>query len=220
MNQTDVIIVGCGGQGRELAQLIEDINAEKKQFNLLGFVDDDKNFRNSEINGYPVLGTIESVSKFPHSKIALGIGIPKIKRKIIEKIKTQDQFVTLIHPSSQVGRTVELGLGCIVTAGCVLTTNIKVGFHVLFNWNCTVGHDSLIGNFCSLFPDVNISGGVKIGAGCELGTKTVVIPKKSIGDWTITGAGSVVISDVESNLTIAGVPARVIKKHPEGWHLV
>ena len=36
----DIIIVGAGGCGREVANWIEDINKEKKTWNILGFIDE------------------------------------------------------------------------------------------------------------------------------------------------------------------------------------
>ena len=40
-----------------------------------------------------------------------------------------------------------------------------------------------------------------------------LIPGVSVGDRAIIGAGTVVIRDVEADVTVAGVPARVIKRH-------
>ncbi|MCK4446575.1 MAG: transferase, partial [Candidatus Marinimicrobia bacterium] len=38
----DIIIIGAGGHAKEIAYLIEDINMEKKTWNLLGYIDRDK----------------------------------------------------------------------------------------------------------------------------------------------------------------------------------
>ena len=37
---TDIIIVGAGGCGREVANWIEDINTVEDTWNILGFLDD------------------------------------------------------------------------------------------------------------------------------------------------------------------------------------
>lgn len=36
----DIVIIGAGGFGREVAWLIEDINRIKQTWNIIGFVDD------------------------------------------------------------------------------------------------------------------------------------------------------------------------------------
>ena len=35
----DLIILGAGGLGQEIAWLVEEINEEKKDWNLIGFID-------------------------------------------------------------------------------------------------------------------------------------------------------------------------------------
>ncbi|MGH8795191.1 MAG: acyltransferase [Stackebrandtia sp.] len=53
---------------------------------------------------------------------------------------------------------------------------------------------------------------VRIGAGCWLGTKVVVLKGVRIGDGAVIGAGAVVTKDVPAGAIAAGVPARVV-----GW---
>ena len=52
----DVVIVGVGGLGRECGQWCEDINADERVFNVLGFLDDDASKHGSTIHDLPVLG--------------------------------------------------------------------------------------------------------------------------------------------------------------------
>ena len=46
---------------------------------------------------------------------------------------------------------------------------------------------------------------------------STVIPGRVVGEWTIVGAGAVVIDDVAPNATVVGVPARVVGERPAGW---
>lgn len=50
-----------------------------------------------------------------------------------------------------------------------------------------------------------------IGINVEVGANVVIIGNISIGDNVTIGAGSVVVKDVESNVVIAGNPAKVIR---------
>ena len=45
----DIVIIGAGGVGRETALIIEDINNVNKEWNLIGFVDDNDNIQNTKI---------------------------------------------------------------------------------------------------------------------------------------------------------------------------
>jgi len=40
-----------------------------------------------------------------------------------------------------------------------------------------------------------------------------------VGEWSIVGAGAAVVKDVPPNVTVVGIPARVMRTRPEGWHL-
>ena len=44
-----------------------------------------------------------------------------------------------------------------------------------------------------------------------IGVRTTILPSVTLGEYTVTGAGSVVIKTVASKKMIAGVPAKVIK---------
>jgi acetyltransferase-like isoleucine patch superfamily enzyme len=70
-----------------------------------------------------------------------------------------------------------------------------------------------VGDFTQVHCHVDVTGNVKIGAGVTIGSHASLLPGVTIGDRTIIGAGSVVNRDVEGDVTVVGVPARVIKRH-------
>ncbi len=106
-----------------------------------------------------------------------------------------------------------MGEGTIITAGNILTVDIKIGKHVMVNLDCTIGHDTVIEDFCSIMPSANISGNVKLEEGAYIGTGTQIINKIVIGKYSIIGAGAVVIRDIPARCTAVGVPAKPIKFH-------
>jgi acetyltransferase-like isoleucine patch superfamily enzyme len=56
---------------------------------------------------------------------------------------------------------------------------------------------------------------VKVGADCDIGAGSVILPGVTIGSGVQIGAGSVVTSDIPKNTVAVGVPARVIRERPE-----
>ena len=79
------------------------------------------------------------------------------------------------------------------------------------NTNSTVGHDSDIGDFTSINGGVEITGDVKVGSECLFGVGSVVINGRHIADRTVVGAGSVVIRNMGSDITVFGNPAKQVK---------
>lgn len=78
---------------------------------------------------------------------------------------------------------------------------------------CTVGHDTLIENYSSFMPSVNISGEVHIQEGVYIGTGAKIINQLEIGQYTIVGAGAVVSKSLPEHCTAVGIPAKPIKFH-------
>ncbi|KAB2953754.1 acetyltransferase [Heliorestis acidaminivorans] len=211
----DLIIFGAGGFGREVHQVYEDIQEDKKSWNFIGFLDEGEALQSQEIHGYPVLGKLDWLQRHSEADVVIAIGSPRIKKNVIEKLKdiNHQRFATLIHPRAWVGNRVDIQEGTIVCAGSMISTDIKIGKHVIINKNVTIGHDVVIDDYATIAPSVNLSGGAYIQKGCDLGTNSTVLPALSVGKWSIIGAGAVVTKEVPEQVTAVGVPAKVIKKN-------
>lgn len=210
-----IVIIGVGGFGREVKMLIDQINHVEPQYVLMGFYDDAEKLESS-YNGIKYLGRIEDLNRITEkTAVVLGIGDPKIKSKIINRIDNRFLFFpTLVHPTAIVGADdVEIGLGTIITAGCIITCNIKIGNFVTLNLFCTVGHDTEIKDYASFMPSVNISGEVIINKNVYVGTGAKIINQLEIGVNSIIGAGAVVSKSIPDNCTAVGIPAKPIKFH-------
>jgi maltose O-acetyltransferase len=55
-------------------------------------------------------------------------------------------------------------------------------------------------------------GSIVIGDGVWIASRVTILPGVTIGDGAVLGAGAVVVSDVEPNTLVGGVPARVLRK--------
>jgi sugar O-acyltransferase (sialic acid O-acetyltransferase NeuD family) len=211
---TDLAIYGAGGLGREVALLVSQINDKKKQWKLIGFIDDGKQ-KGQIIDGLEVLGGIDHINSVK-KKIAVVVAIADpIERFAVVSgiVNTKVYFPALIHPSSNTGSSSNtIGRGCIVTEGCIFTTGISLGEFVIVNLATTIGHDAKIAAYCSIMPGCNISGNVSIGAQTLIGTGAQLLQNISIGYRCRVGAGAVVTKSFADRKTIIGVPAKQSKK--------
>ena len=209
----DIIIIGAGGVGRETALIIESINEHKEEWNLLGFVDDDENIQGKLINGYNVLGKLEYLLNYNKEVyVVCAIANCKVKKAMVNHLQENKniKFATLIHPSVNINKTVEIGQGSIIYNGVILTANIKIGNQVIISPKCGIGHDSVIEDYVTLLWNVNVSGSVKIGQGSTLGSGSTIIQGLEIGKNSFIGAGAAVIRDIEENKIAVGVPSKYI----------
>ena len=209
----DIVIVGAGGFGREVKTIIDAINKNNNCYNFLGYYDDNIQ-KGTIINNFPILGNLSDLNTLNSATdVVLGIGNPSVKSNISSTLKNELlHFPTLIHPSVIISDDdVTIEKGCIVCAGTIITCNIKIGKFVTLNLMCTVGHDTVIGDYASFMPSVNISGEVVIHAGVYVGTGAKIINQLEIGVNTIVGAGAVVSKSLPPNCTAVGIPAKPIK---------
>lgn len=145
---------------------------------------------------------------------AIAIGNPQSKRKIQQSLMPKLHYPVLIHPSVVLMEPAEtqIGEGTLITALCVITTNVKIGRFNLINLQTNIGHDCVIGDYCSIMPGVSLSGGVVVEDEVFIGTNATVLPYLKIGKGATIGAGAVVTKDVPPGKTYVGIPAKEIAK--------
>jgi len=202
----DLVIYGCGSLGRVVEQIVFDVNQEKKEWNLLGFIDDDLGTHGTQVAGYPVLGGLKVVEHKFNGSIVVGFASP-IQRMTAVLALGNVNFATLIHPNAWISRRIEIGCGSIIYPGVHIDVDVRIGKHNLFNKLCTIGHDSCFGDFVTAAPGVNFGGNIIVGDGCDFGINSSTIQGVTVGEWTIVGAGSVVIRNLPARCKAFGVPA-------------
>lgn len=219
---TPIAIFGAGGFGREVLQVILDINETSEQsppWLPVGFVVDEGYDAEDTIHGLPVYVGSSWLQQNSDVQVIIAVGSSAGRKKIAKRIAGYgNTFATLVHPRAWVGRNVKVRRGSVVCAGGLVTTDIDIGEHVHVNIGCTLGHDAVLRDFVTLNPCVSVSGNVDVGEGCEIGTGSVLIPYAHVGSWSIVGAGSIVTKPLPANVTAVGSPSRVIKTRESGWH--
>ncbi len=214
MRPKEIAIYGAGGFAREVAWLIQSCNEKVDLYTVVAFIDDNRVTHGTILNGIPIVGLETVRDKFPQARVVGGIGTPRTREALIEKARDAGfDFETIIHPRVERSDWIDVGLGTVICAGNILTTNIILGQHVQINLDCTVGHDVILGEYTTLAPGVHVSGWVNFGKRVYVGTGAVIINGTeqiplTIGDDVVIGAGACVIGSVPAGVTVAGVPAR------------
>lgn len=208
-----IAVFGAGGFGREIAFLIQEINLKKPRWEIVGFYDDAPGLAGGKVGAWEILGGMEKLNRVEEKiSVVVAVGDPGFKSRIVRGLRNpRITFPTLIHPSVIFSTETQLGAGCVLCAGSILTVNVKLEDFVTLNLKCTVGHDSYLGAFSSFMPNVSVSGEVKVGRQVYVGTGANILNRVEIGSGTVVGAGALVNKSLPEYCTAVGVPARIIK---------
>jgi len=207
----DLYIIGAGGCGREVLQIIKEIHkAQGQRWNIVGFLDDTEAPLAGKACDYGVVGTIVDYVPKENDVLAMAVADPKGKRKLAEMLLSRGAvFENIIHPAATLGEFNTIGTGNVIYGGFAMSANVRIGnFTTLLD--SLIGHDSVVGDYTTISALCNITGYVKIGKGVFIGGSCAVVPHAVIEDDAYVGMGSVVLRHVKAGKKVFGNPARVV----------
>jgi len=112
-----------------------------------------------------------------------------------------------------IGDEVEIGALNTVVRGTLEDT--VVSDHVKTDDHVHIAHNVFIDRNTVITACAEISGSVRIGKNVWIGPNASIINSIDIGDNVLVGIGAVVIKSVESDVVVAGNPAKILRKRFE-----
>ena len=209
-----MIIVGAKGFAKEILQVLLDNNYPEK---ICFFDDVNLDIGETLYDQYPILKNEKEVVKFfeSNNSFVLGLGEPLLRKKMYDKfLQLGGSCKSVISKRANLGQhEVTIAEGTLILPGVNISNSVRIGKGCIIYYNSNITHDCSVGNFVEISPSVNILGRVEIGSYVKLGSNSTILPDVRIGNNVVVGAGSVVTKDVFDNVTVVGIPAKVIKTH-------
>ena len=140
---------------------------------------------------------------------------------IYSNVKIGNGFKTghraLIRENSEIGDNVLIGTNAVLDGNCKLGNNISIQTGAYITAYTTVEDNVFIGPWVVTANDKYMVTGAKligptIKKGARIGANSTILPGVVIGEGAVVGSGSVVTKDVAPGKTVAGNPARELKK--------
>jgi sugar O-acyltransferase (sialic acid O-acetyltransferase NeuD family) len=196
-----IAVIGAGGFAREIT-----CNFKKKSYDYFIHREFIKKYNLKYIK------PLEELDIYKYS-VLIAIGDQNIRKKIVDELPKDTEYYTYIDKRAYIldKPTIYIGKGSIITAGSILTTNIRIGEFNHINLNTTIGHDVIIGNYITTTPGVHISGETNIGNNCYFGCNSTVRNKINICDNVTIGMNSLVNKDIKEPGIYVGIPIQKIK---------
>lgn len=202
-------IYGSGGAGCELQDMIERSPSLLNRWDEVVFIDDvrgDGVFRGHRTIAFDSFS--EQISP-EEAEVMISLGEPSYRKMLWDKVIAKGySAATIIDPTAHVSRMAKIGDGVIVQCFAMISSDSVIDDNVSINPHCVIHHGSHIGAHSFIASGAVISGEVNIGDRSFVGAASVIRERITIGSGSIIGAGSVVISDIGSDTTAYGSPAR------------
>jgi len=213
----EIVLFPFGGNARESLLSILAINRIRREWDIIGFMDDNPFLLGKDCCGIKVIGGREVLEGSPEAYILAVPGNPGnyLRRKeIIENLNVErSRYARIIHPSAMIAPDAEIGYNTIIMANVVISCGVTIGNHCIILPNTVISHDSVVSDCCCIGSNVAISGYVVIAPNCYIGSGTNIREKTHIREGTLVGLGSNVISNIEGGMLALGNPARVIRRN-------
>ncbi len=109
-----------------------------------------------------------------------------------------------------IGNNVEIGSNTCIARGCLGDTIISDD--VKIDNLCHIAHNVIIGKRSKIIALTMLAGSSVIGEDVWVAPCSAVKNQVTVGNNSLVGMGAVVTKDVEPNVVVAGVPAKLLRK--------
>lgn len=210
----DIVIVGAGGFGRELLEMMWDVFSPQR-FRFKGFLGlgrDTGDPRIQELNTQ-VLADPEAYRPEPRDRFLLAIGDMDARRRTVESILGHGgKFLSFVHPQAHVASTAELGDGVVIYPFAVISNQARLADFVHLNYFASVGHDCRLGRYCLLAPYGTLNGFATLEDEVYISTHGTVAPGRTMHSRSKLSANSACMRDAAANTLVFGVPGRQVPR--------
>lgn len=213
-----LIIFGGSGIGMIAASVAEATN----EYQVVGFLNDviETGTSIGKYTQFPVVGTTEDYKKYITDEntyffIAyVGLGEEKATFEKIDNLDIpRKRFANLIHPTAIIPEGYcKIGQGVLCAPLCQLSPDTTLSDNCMLLANSFVGHDSFLDRFAHVATNGVVGANVHVGRAVHVGSNATTREKITIGDFSLIGAGSVVLNDVHKNTIVVGNPAKLLKQ--------
>jgi acetyltransferase EpsM len=210
-----VVIIGGGGDGLVVAQLIADIFRADKSVQLAGFLDDNI-VKGKRVNGIMVLGCLDDWILMPQDTLffpALHKATQMFQRaQLIKSLGIPDErWANLYHPTACIADGVEIGKGSMIGSYVTIQPKASIGQFVSIRAGANLGHGVIIEDFAYIGPNATMSGKVIIEEGAHVAPNAAIIEACRVGSYSVVGLGAAVTKNVDCYAIYMGNPARKIR---------
>ncbi|MDZ5255313.1 acetyltransferase [Clostridium sp. LIBA-8841] len=206
----DIVIIGTENIGTEIVKIIECINLNRDTWNILGFISLKNDEEKEIIDGYNVLGSLDSMCDYFENRkrdkfyflkrlesknelfTIIAVDNCELKKEIEKKLNNKIKFATIIHPDTKYINESNIGEGSVIYPGLISIGNLNIGKHVILKQKCSLGNNVKIGDYSFIALNSNIDSNVNINECAYIEANTTVLANNNIEKNRYIKTGSLV----------------------------
>ena len=203
------IIVGAGTYGQVYAEYLQE------NYEIIGFIDDNEELKNTKIGEYNVLGNfeflIQTIEKT--TNVFVPIGNNQVRTNLLKKLLNEGfKTPNFIHPTCNIHPSVTIGQCVYILPDTNIMPLTIIQDFVLISMGVNIAHHTFIDEGCFFSQGSNIGASIHFNKNVFCGiASTVMTGVKVVGEDALIGAGAVIIRDVPDYAVVVGNPGKVIK---------
>lgn len=201
----NLIIIGAGGHAAEIDDYIKyyQKTTEKKDLNVIGFLDDNPENYSRYMLSAPLLGGILDHEIREGCEYIIAIADLLKRRLFVEKYRAERAlFTSYIDSRSYISESAVIGQGSIIGPNVNIGPNVRIGEFTLINSRASIGHDSIVGDFNIISPNVSLSGFTEVGSDNLFGINCATIPEIKIGNRNKIAAGMILDQNIGNDTIV------------------
>lgn len=200
----------------EIAQLAHFYFTHDSEYDVVAFTVDDDFKDIDELNGLPVVGFGEVISKFPPSDYGMHVALSyrKLNQLREEKYTQAKQagyaLVSYIASKSVTWPDLKTGDNCFILENQTIQPTVTIGNNVMIWSGNHIGHGTDIGNHSYIASHAVISGHCKIGQRCFFGVNSTLKDFTVVGNDCFIAMDASVTKNLNDGDTVLGAQSSVL----------
>ena len=149
MSAQPLLLIAASGLAREVLSVLG-TSIDRR---VVGFIDDDVALHGTAVDGIPVLGGLSAVAGHPEAKLVVCAGSGGARSTIVARLSEMGvddtRYAQVIDWRVQIPESCTVGVGTILLANTVLTSDVTLGAHVVAMPNVVFTHDDSVADFAT-----------------------------------------------------------------------
>ena len=205
------------GDGR-FAELAWYVLTYDSPHEVAAFIVDGAYLKQKNLFEIPVVAFEDCVNKYCPEDFSMIVplgyqGLNKLRQKKYLEAKSKGySFISYVSSRASTWSNVSIGENCMIYENATLQPFSKIANNTIVRSSVHISHHVEVEEHCFISAGTCIGGSSKIGESSFLGLSSTVRDNLTIAKKTFIAAGSVVVSDTETNGLYLGVPAKKTAK--------